>query len=168
MALEYDLRLKNKKLTEEILKKKLESMGYSCKTVKQLANGICIDLFAEAGFMVWLTDSGNPPYDAYDSDLLGREFPYEEDLCFQLDKEWEDVEERYHVLLKMVFELMEELQEEAVLACNWDAEICYFNGIDPVVLNNEWGHWDIDCFQEVIVGREIVKAYRKCRILKQF
>lgn len=48
--MEYTLLLKEKKLTEEILVNKIESLGFSCSKIEQLTKGICINLIKEIGF----------------------------------------------------------------------------------------------------------------------
>lgn len=50
MAVEYTLLLKDKKLSKEILVKKIESLGFSCSKIEKLTKGICINLNEEIGF----------------------------------------------------------------------------------------------------------------------
>lgn len=49
MAIEYTLLCKDRKLSREILVKKIKSMGFSCSKIEQGAEGICIDLSEEIG-----------------------------------------------------------------------------------------------------------------------
>ncbi len=59
LAIEYTLLCKDRKLSIEILVKKIESLGLSCSKIEHQAKGICIDLSEEIGFYLFLFDVGN-------------------------------------------------------------------------------------------------------------
>lgn len=52
MSIEYSVLIKEKKITEAILIKKLQLMGYSCNMIEKLSKGINIDLNEAIGFSV--------------------------------------------------------------------------------------------------------------------
>ena len=54
MSIEYSVLIKEKKITEAILIKKLQLMGYSCNMIEKLSKGINIDLNEAIGFFVYL------------------------------------------------------------------------------------------------------------------
>lgn len=70
MAIEYTLLLKDKKLSEEILVKKIEVLGYLCSRTERLAKGICIDLNEQIGFAVFLLESESYPYNSWETNFF--------------------------------------------------------------------------------------------------
>lgn len=155
MAIEYTLLLKDKKLTEETLVKKIETVGYSCDKIEQLAKGICIDLNEEIGFSVFLFDSGSYPYNSWESIFLENDFISKRTLEFRMLKEYFEFEKRYNVMLKILFDLATELNEDAILVSNGDTELCFFRENKAILLNNESGIWGRDCFRDIIVNRDV-------------
>ena len=155
MAIEYTLLLKNKKLSKEILVKKIESLGLSCSKIEQLAKGICINMNEEIGFSVFLFDAGNYPYNSWESTFIAGDFILERTLEFRMDKEYLEFEKRYNVMLKILFDLTTELNEEAILVSNGDTELCFFIENKPILINNECGIWSRDCFRDIIVNRDV-------------
>lgn len=155
MAIEYTLLLKDKKLSEETLVKKVESLGYLCNKIEQLSKGICVNLNEEIGFSVFLFDSGNYPNNSWETTFFEGDFISERILEFRMVKEYLDFEKRYNVMLKILFDLATELNEEAILVSNRDTELCYFRENKPILLNNESGIWSRNCFRDIIVNREV-------------
>lgn len=155
MAIEYTLLLKDKRLSEEILIKKIETMGYSCNKFEQLAEGISIDLNEEIGFSVILFDSGEYPYNSWESIFLENDFISETTLEFRMVKEYREIEKRYNTMLKIVFDLAIELNEDAILTSNGDTELCFFRANRAVLLNNESGIWSRNCFRDIIMDRDV-------------
>ena len=72
-----------------------------------------------------------------------------------MDKEYLEFEKRYNVMLKILFDLATELNEEAILVSNGDTELCFFRENKPVLLNNESGIWSRDFFKDIIVSRDV-------------
>ena len=155
MAIEYMLLLKDKKLSKEILVKKIESLGLSCSKTEQLTKGICINMNDEIGFSVFLFDVGNYPYNSWETIFFEEDFILERILEFRMDKEYLKFEKRYNVMLKILFDLATELNEEAILVSNGDTELCFFRENKPVLLNNESGIWSRDFFKDIIVSRDV-------------
>lgn len=58
-------------------------------------------------------------------------------------------------MLKMLFDLAIELNEDAVLISNGDTELCFFRKNNGILLNNESGIWNKECFKDVIVDKDI-------------
>ena len=155
MAIEYTLLCKDKKLSEEILVKKIESLGFSCNKTEQQANGICIDLHEEIGFYVFLFDAGKYPYNSWETTFFTGDFVFERILQFRIDKGYSDLEKRYDVMLRILFDLTAELNEEAILVWCGGEEIGFFRQNKPVLLNNESGIWSRDCFKDAIADRAV-------------
>ncbi len=155
MAIEYTLLCKDRKLSIEILVKKIESLGLSCSKIEHQAKGICIDLSEEIGFYLFLFDVGNYPYNSWETTFLTEDFTFERTLQFRMDKGYFDIEKRYGVMLRILFDLTEELNEEAILVWCGGAEMCFFREDKPVLLNNESGIWSRACFQDVIADRAV-------------
>ena len=86
MAIEYTLLCKDRKLSIEILVKKIESLGLSCSKIEHQAKGICIDLSEEIGFYLFLFDVGNYPYNSWETTFLTEDFTFERTLQFRMDK----------------------------------------------------------------------------------
>lgn len=161
MAIEYTLLCKDRKLSKEILVKKIESMGFSCSKTEQGVEGICIDLSEEIGFYVFLLDAGKYPYNAWETTFFAGVFTFERTLQFRMDKGYFDFEKRYGVMLRILFDLTAELNEEAILVWCGGEEMCFFREDKPALLNNESGIWSRDCFKDVIAEREVCyKEYR--------
>lgn len=152
VAIEYTLLLKDKKISKEILIKKVESLGFSCSKIGQSAKGICIDMNDEIGFSIFLTDAGNYPYNSWETTFLKGDFIIQRTLEFRMAKEYLEIEKRYDVMLKILFDLSMELNEEAILVGNGDTELCFFRGNKPILLNNESGIWNRDPFKNIIQG----------------
>lgn len=155
VAIEYTLLLKDKKLTKEVLIKKIESLGYLCNKTEQFPKGIGVNLNEEIGFSVFLIDAGNFPYNSWETTFSEEDFILERTLQFRMDKEYAKFEERYNIMLKILFELAIELNEEAILVSNGDAELCFFRKNKSILLNNESGIWSRNCFRDIIVDRDI-------------
>lgn len=157
MAIEYTLLMKDKKLSDDILLKKIQSMGYSCNCVEQLKRGgVAISLYEQTGFAVFLYDSDSYPFNGWDSYFLKREFIWKRSLSFRWDKTYSDVEQQYKIMLKIIFELMEELNEEAVLLGSGSEELCVFREDEAILLNNESGIWGWKHFKDIIADRDFV------------
>lgn len=155
MAIEYTLLCKDRKLSIEILVKKIESLGLSCSKIEHQAKGRCIDLSEEIGFYLFLFDAGNYPYNSWETTFLTEDFTFERTLQFRMDKGYFDIEKRYGVMLRILFDLTEELNEEAILVWCGGEEMCFFREDKPVLLNNESGIWSRACFQDVIADRAV-------------
>ena len=155
MAIEYTLLCKDRKLSIEILVKKIESLGLSCSKIEHQAKGICIDLSEDIGFYLFLFDVGNYPYNSWETTFLTEDFTFERTLQFRMDKGYFDIEKRYGVMLRILFDLTEELNEEAILVWCGGEEMCFFREDKPVLLNNESGIWSRACFQDVIADRAV-------------
>lgn len=155
MAIEYTLLLKDKKLSKEILVKKIESLGFSCSKMEQLSKGICINLNEEIGFSIFLLDAGNYPYNSWETIFLAEDFILERTLKFRMVKEYLKFEKRYNVMLKILFDLTAELNEEAILVSSEETELCFFRENKLILLNNESGIWSRDCFKDIIINRDI-------------
>lgn len=158
MAIEYTLLLKDGKLTKEMLMGKIESMGYCCDHTEQLPKGIVINLHDQIGFEVFLSESNhNDSYRVWDIGFLEREFIYEKSLSFRWDKFYLDVDQQYKVMLKLIFELMDELNGEALLLGSVSQEYCFFRENAPLLLNAEYESsiWKWRHFKDIITGREV-------------
>lgn len=158
MAIEYTLLLKGEKLSEEVLIKKIESLGYSCNRIEQLAKGICINLNEEVGFSVFLFDSGDYPYNSWETNFLENDFISERTLAIRMVKEYYELEKRYNIMLKILFDIATELNEDAILVSNGDTELCFFRENEAILLNNESGIWSKDCFKDIILNRDVCFA----------
>ena len=155
MAIEYTLLLKSKKLSEDNLVKKIESLGISCSKIEYLTKGICINMNEEIGFSVYLFDAGNYPYNSWETTFFTGDFIFERTLEFRMVKEYLEFKKRYNIMLKILFDLATNLKEEAILVSNGDTELCFFREDKPVLLNNTWGIWSRDCFKDIITNRSI-------------
>lgn len=151
MAIEYTLLLKDKKLSEEILIKKIESMGYRCSHIERLSGGIAISLYEQVGVKVYLYDS----YNVWDICFLEREFIAEKNLSFRWDMFYPDIDQQYKVMLKIIFELMDELNEEAVLLGSGSEEYCFFRENESILLNGESKIWGWKYFKDIIEGKDV-------------
>lgn len=84
------------------------------------------------------------------------EFIWERSLSFRWDKFYSDTEQQYEVMLKIIFELMDELKEDALLLGSGSEELCVFREDEENLLNNESGIWDWNHFKDIIAGRSVV------------
>ena len=150
VSVSYLVKMKGKKLNKEILVKAFEDLGYVSKSMELLAKGICLDYFEELGFLVYLTDGGDYPYNRWDTIFYEKEFIVESTLDFHFNKQYEDNEKRYWVMLSVVFTLMMNIGEEAILISNYDTELCLFKENGQVLLNNQNGIWKWGCFKDFI------------------
>ena len=155
MAINYTVKMKNKKLNEQILIKTFEDLGFKIENIERLSKGICIDFFEELGFYVYLTDASNYPYNSWKTMFSEEEFVYERTLQFRFDKEYEDLGKRYSVMLSVVFGLLINLKEEAIFISNDDKELCLFKENGKIILNNEDEIWNRNYFKDVILNKNI-------------
>lgn len=58
-------------------------------------------------------------------------------------------------MLKILYDLAAELNEEAILISNGDTEMCFFRENKSILLNNESGIWSRDCLKDIIVNRDV-------------
>lgn len=158
MAIEYTLLLKDGKLTKEMLMGKIEAMGYSCDHTEQLPKGIVIFLYEQVGFEVFLSEfNHHDSYRVWDIGFLEREFIYEKFLSFRWNMSYLDIDQQYKVMLKLIFELMDELNGEALLLGSGSEEYCFFRENKPILLNSEYelSIWKWRHFNDIITGREV-------------
>lgn len=155
MAIGYSLIMKDKKLTEGVLVKKIEELGYVNNSIEQLSKGIAVNLYDKVGFSAYLFDSGNYPYNTWETIFLEEDFIYERVLEFRLDKEYSDLEKRYLVILNIIFNLAEELKENAILISNGDTELAFFKEDSTIILNNESGIWNKKYFKDMLLNKNI-------------
>lgn len=161
MAIEYSLLLKSQKLSKEILIGKIESLGYSCNKIETLTKGICINLNKEIGFSIFLVRTNNYPYNSWESNFTESKFTFEKILIFRFAKEYSEFEKRYDTMLKILFELAIEINEEAIFISNGDTELCFFRGNKDILLNNETGIWDSNCFRDILKSFDVYVEYWK-------
>lgn len=155
MAIGYTVLMEGKKLTDQILLRKFEELGYEYDSFEKLSKGISLSYINELGLIVSLIDSGDYPYNGWDTIFSKKEFIYERIIDFRLEKEYSDLEKRYSVLMKLVFELILELKEKAIFISNGDTELCYFGEESEIYLNNKNGIWDTAYFREIILEKNI-------------
>lgn len=155
MAIGYSVLIKDKKLTKEILIKKFEEMGYTCDQIEDLPKGINIDLNAKLGYSVYLIDAGSYPYNGWQTNFTETEFVFERTLGFRFDKEYEDLEKRYKTMLSVIFDLILDMNEEAIFISNGDTELCMFEHDKKICLNNKSEIWNRNYFKDVIVGKNV-------------
>ena len=155
MAIGYTLVMKDSRLTEEILFKKLEDMGCKCDNVEKLRNGVSLSFEDNIGFTVYLTNSRNYPYNIWETELLEDDFTSEKVLEFRIDKDYPNYEERYMVIFTIIFDLMRELMENAILFNNSNRELCFFGADTTVLLNSKAEIWNQNLFKDFLVNRDI-------------
>jgi len=142
-------------LTKEMLEKEFSALGYICKNFIKLDKGIILNEFQEAlGFTVHLTESGDYPYDSWDTIFLDHEFLFKKSLSFRFDKSFDNVEISYKVMLTVIFNLQRKLKTNALfLGCNSN-ELCFFTKRSFSYLNNENVIWCNSYFRDIISDTE--------------
>lgn len=150
MAIEYSLKIE-KKLSEPLLVRELESMGYKNIDVVELPKGIEISQFEkELGLTVYLTESSEYPYNAYDTQFLRNEFVYESTLSFRfINNSYNN--KSYEFVLSLVFNLMKNNNSNALFLSNGDNELCFFTK-SYIYLENSSHVWDKGYFAEILKG----------------
>ncbi len=156
MSIEYSVLIKEKKITEAILIKKLQLMGYSCNMIEKLSKGINIDLNEAIGFSVYLIDVDNYPYNSFDTIFEKEEFIFQQILGFRYIKEYDDLQTRYNTMLTLIFDIIIELQGEAIFIDSNDTEVCLFKGESKICLMNKSGIWDRNFFRNIIKDKEVI------------
>ncbi len=151
MALEYTLWLNNP-ISNKMLINKIKSLGMECYNIEYLTSGLVIDLSEELGFWIYLIDIDD---NTWETDLFEIDFVFKQSLSFRMDKEYKSVEKRYNIILKIIFEIMEEMKNSAILVNSGSEELCFFYDGGKIILNNESGIWDQKCFRDIIVGRKV-------------
>lgn len=104
---------------------------------------------------MFLFDTEKYPYNSWETKFFEGDFISERTLQFRMVKEYSELEKRYNVMLKILFDLATELNEDAILVSNGDTELCFFRENKPILLNNESGIWNRDCFKDIIVNRDV-------------
>lgn len=155
MAIYYSVKVKTKKLDSKILIKAFEDLGFRSKNTEILPNGICMDFFEELGFDVYLTDAGNYPYNSWETIFGDKEFVFERTLQFRFDKEYEDWEKRYSIMLTIIFGLLSGIRDEAILINSGGTELCFWKENGDIILNNQEGIWNHNCFKDIIRNKNI-------------
>lgn len=85
---------------------------------------------------------------------------FERTLEFRFDKFYEYWEKRYSIMLTIVFELILNMKEKAILISNIDTELCLFKENGEILLNNQNGIWNQIFFRDMISGMISNKAAR--------
>ena len=155
MAIGYSLKIKGSRLDENILVSKFVDMNYTLTNTTNSDKGVSIDFYKELGFVVSLTEAGNYPYNSWETGFQKEDFVFKKSLEFRFDKEYDNLSKRYNVMLKIIFDLMSELHEEAILISNGDTELCLFKETGKILLNNRSKIWNRDYFKNVIKGKNI-------------
>ncbi len=154
MAIEYVLLLKENGLSVEDLTKKVASLGYCCDRLEKLDKGIGISLQEEIGFSIFLVDSPRFPYNRWETIFLSNDFTFQKVLRFRFNKDYDDYRRRYIEMLETIFDLMDEIKQDAILVRD-EVELCYFRKDNQIILNNESGIWDKECFRDFIQNKNI-------------
>ncbi len=153
MAINYTLLTQSKELTSEMLMHQLRNIGMMCDEPIILEKGIEINQFQNTiGLTIYLIDSGNPPYDAYDFDLLSKEFKYLKSLSFRLNKDFEDSEIQWKAMITIVFSLMNQVTTNAIFAFETDILYCLFTEKHELFINSQTGIKEKPYFQEYSNG----------------
>lgn len=150
MAAEYQLLMRDKRLTEEMLVKKINMLGYSCDEIEQLPRGIGIGLYEEAGFMVYLSDKAEHPFNGQEAqgELVDREFTAQKSLDFRMDGSYPDFDKPYFDMFRIVFDLTGELNEEALFISNYNSELFLFRTDKTILVNRNNESW----FRKNVLG----------------
>lgn len=152
MAIEYSVLIGNGTLSEELLIKRFSLLGHDCNSIENVGNGISIDLSDELGFFVHFIKSRNYPFNSCETIFLDRDFVFKQVLGFRFAKEYENFENRYQIMLSVIFGLMQELEERAIFLNNDSGELCFFNN-GKIYLNNQSGIWTQNPFQEIVLSQ---------------
>lgn len=155
MAIGYSLKIKGSRLDDNILISKFADMNYTYTNITNLPKGVSIDFYRELGFTVSLTDAGNYPYNSWETGFQKEDFVFRKSLEFRFDKEYDDLVKRYNIMLKIIFDMVSELHEEAILISNGDTELCLFKETGEILLNNKSEIWNCNCFKDAIKGKNI-------------
>ncbi len=148
MAVDYTLLIQSNELTNEMLLHQLKEMGLTCDKPVFLEKGVEINQFQNIiGLTIFLIDSGNPPYDAYDFDFLNKEFKYEKSLIFHLNKDFEDFHTRWKTMVTIVFSLMNQIKTNAIFAFETDVPYCLFTKNHELYINTQTDIWNNPYFR---------------------
>ena len=80
----------------------------------------------------------------------------EKGICINLNneigltKDYFKFKECYSVMLRILFDLVIDLNEEAIFINNGDTELCIFRENRTILVNNENGIWESCCFKDII------------------
>jgi hypothetical protein len=141
MAIEYDLTLEGKELTEEILLEEMEKLGLEAGEPERYKSSINISRFMDTlGFIVYLAPNDSlPPHDATDFECLEKEFKYGKRLSFRWDKFFERREIQYEYMFAIIFAVMNRVKANAVFAFTMGEEYCVFTKNRELYINNQSG-----------------------------
>lgn len=152
MAIEYSLKTEQK-ISEPCLIQELESMGYKNIDAADIPKGIRISQFEESlGLTLYLTESGEYPYNAYDTPFLSSEFVYQSTLSIRFINNLYN-NKSIKFMLSLVFNLMKNNNSNALFLSNGDNELSFFTK-GHVYLDNSSNVWDNDYFAEVLKGNK--------------
>lgn len=155
MAIGYSVLIKDKKLTEKILIKKLETMGYMCDFIEKLPKGIAINLNERLGVSIYLINARSYPFNSWCTSFYKEEYIFQQILEFRFIKDFNDWKKRYKGMLSIVFDLMLDLQEEALFISNEDNELCMFKEDGKIYLKNKSKIWDKNFFKDIIIDKKV-------------
>ena len=155
MAIEYTVWLKSQKVSDQVLTNKLKALGYLCDDFERMEKGVIINLNEKVGFTIFLFDAEGYPYNCRETVFLDTDFVAQKILKFRMIKNYFDSEKPYKVMLRIIFDILEEVHESAILVGSGDTELCFFREDNVVVLNNESGIWDRGYFKDTILNRMI-------------
>lgn len=158
MAITYSLIFEGKALTIQMIFDALRDSGYPCNKSNKHDSCIEIDCFIKKlGYTLYLTESGKPPYDAYDFKFLSKEFKYGKQLDFRFLNNFDDYDIRFQTMLSIVFSLISKIRENVLLVINGDTLLGFFSKDSKIYINNKYGTWDNKYFSEMIQNKEFLE-----------
>jgi hypothetical protein len=118
-------RIKDSVVDSNTLEKHLrEYYGVIRKLSKDDGEEVSYELNSDYGrFVVYYVEKKKPPYNVYDSDLVGGEFVFSQLVVFDLDKE-EVCKTTYEDLVSFFIYLQKKIESEILVTSDVHDEIC--------------------------------------------
>lgn len=139
MSIDFSLKLKGNLANESVLINEINKWGGDIQINKSSdeKNILVIDSIYELlGFNITLIRNKKPPYNVYESCLLGTDFEYNQVILFGINKE-ANLSIVYGTVLELCFDLVKKLNTNALLTSSVHDEICYFDDDKNIRINTE-------------------------------
>ncbi|WP_051542004.1 hypothetical protein [Clostridium lundense] len=146
MSIEFSLKVKDNIVNENLLINEINKLGVNAYVdkINEEEDRFEIDSIHEPlGFSVIFIKNKKPPYNTWETKFLETDFQYNQIVWFEFDKE-ADLSITQRNALKIIFNLMKQLNTSALLTSSVYDDICYFKNATDVYINK-----DVACLEKV-------------------
>lgn len=145
MSIEFSLKIKDNVVNENLLINEINKLGVNAfvDKISEEERFEINSIYKSLGFNVIFIKNKKMPYNVCETKFLEIDFQYNQIVWFEFDKE-ADLSITQRNALKIIFNLMKQLNTSALLTSSVYDDICYFKNTTDVYINK-----DVACLEKV-------------------